>query len=458
MVSMVELEHKAGIDLVYELALRLYPSSMQSFREAISNLLDEGANKIEIQVSINEIILEGDDEGIKDLEQFRTYGQYTKANLGGAIIGMKGLGKLSLLRLGKLVEYRTNNGEYGRDIFMTPKGFKEEVGSVDKFLKHRGTRVIIPNPDEAPPIDELSNYLKKIFGLRIAKGTQIYLNGALLDSKIDADENFLFKCTGGIDVCGNLKQSDKSKGTVDVYIRYVFTESLMVDIERSFSGWVNCNELIPTTARTEIVEDKLYYDFLDHLREYVARHFAKRDEEISQEAIRLGDMLSKLLKDYLLDMKIYPEGSIPLGKGEQESLTGLGKSPSRKRKKKHKVLDTEVPDYVKIHMSKVTNKPIKRCIRTDYGIVWLDQGFGNEYEPVFFIGANEVVRNITNDIYKFALKDKYVSGKWLIPYLSRMAVSMNKESKSWSREQTNLEADKITRYFLEKLGQFSHRR
>jgi len=34
---MMRLEHKAGIDIVYELALRLYPSSLESFREACTD-------------------------------------------------------------------------------------------------------------------------------------------------------------------------------------------------------------------------------------------------------------------------------------------------------------------------------------------------------------------------------------------------------------------------------------
>lgn len=97
----MRLEHKAGIDIIYELAVRLYPSSLESFREAISNALDEGSRKVEIQTSLKEIIVEDWGEGIRDPEKFAIFGEATKAKLGGEIIGEKGLGKLSLLRLAK---------------------------------------------------------------------------------------------------------------------------------------------------------------------------------------------------------------------------------------------------------------------------------------------------------------------------------------------------------------------
>ncbi len=47
-----------------------------------------------------------------------------------------------------------------------------------------------------------------------------------------------------------------------------FVTSFLVDPERTFGGWVNCNELIPTTSRNELVKDKIYDDFLNHLKQY----------------------------------------------------------------------------------------------------------------------------------------------------------------------------------------------
>lgn len=446
----MRLEHKAGIDIVYELAIRLYPSTLESFREAISNSLDEGSDRIEIQASLQEVIVEDWGEGIRDIEQFRTFGQYAKAKLGGEIIGMKGLGKLSLLRLGKKVNFRTNNGEFGIDVIMTPDYLDATIGAKDKFLTHQGTRVIIPDPIDVPPIDDLSSYLKKAFGLRIASGTEIVINGGCLKSKLDKTERFLCRLKGGIDVTGNLKKDQKGRGVVEDYVKHVFISSLLVDPERNFGGWVNCNELIPTTARNDLVKDKTYEEFVDHLKEYVTR-FPKREEEISREEILIGAELSKLLKSYLKDMKLFPEGKIQLGTGKEDSHSALGTKSSKQKEAEKKGSQEEVPDYVKIHTSSKSKRPIRRKTKTDYGIMWFKQDYGNDKEPLFYVEPNMVIENRTNDLYKFAIKRKPSLGpKWLkfLPYLSRMAVSINPDSRKWSREQINLEIDRATRYFL----------
>ncbi len=91
-----------------------------------------------------------------------------------------------------------------------------------------------------------------------------------------------------------------------------------------------------------------------------------------------------------------------------------------------------------------------------HGINWLDQDYGNEREPLFFVDPNIIVRNRTNDLYKFALKNKPSLGpKWLrlSPYLARVAVSMNHEYPKWTREQTNGEIDSACRYFLSNKGE-----
>jgi hypothetical protein len=451
-------EHKAGADIIRELAVRLYPSSLEPFREAISNAIDEGSNKVEIQSSNQEIIVEDWGEGIDNMERFFEFGQASKAGLGGEIIGQKGLGKLSLLRFGDKVQFLTNNGEIGMDIVMTLNDFEYDIRAADKFLNHRGTRIIIPNPKGVPPTDELSNYLKKTFGLRIANGRKIILNGATLEasSKIDPIEKFLFRLTGGqVDVTGNLKEDKKGHGHADIYIRHVFVTSILVDPERRFSGWVNCNELTPTTARNDILTDNdggIFVDFLGHLKQYV-RRFPKIEEEISKEEELLGNELNKMLRNYLSEMKLLPQGTILIGRGSESSLD---KQNKKKKDEKIREVSEEEPEYIKIHSSKKTNKPIKRTVKTDYGIRWVDQNIGNEEEPIFFHEPNLVIRNRTNDIYKFLVKNKASLGSKPVrafPYLARVAVSMNKESEKWNRKQLLLEMDRAIRYFLKNKGE-----
>lgn len=410
---------------------------------------------MEVQASRKEVCVEDWGEGIQDLEKFRTFGDYTKSKRGGETIGMKGLGKLSLLRMGRNVKFRTNNGKYGIEIDMTPEYLDAKMGAKEEYLQHQGTRVDILNPAEVPSNDEIVDYLKQAFGLRIAGGVEIALNGIQLTSKVDKNERFLFRLKGGIDVVGNIKQEKKGHGSLDVYVKHVFVSSILVDPERSFGGWVNCNELIPTTSRNELVKDKTYDDFFEHLKEHVTR-FPKKEEEIGKDEVRMGNELSKLMKNYLKDMKLFPEGKIPLGKGTESTLTALGTKKRKQKEAQKKEEEEEAPDYVKLHTATKTSKPIRRTTKTDYGLMWIDQDYGSEREPLFYVEPNIIVRNRTNALYAFALKNKPSLGpKWLrlLPYLSRVAVSINPDSKKWSREQTNLEVDKATCYFLKQQGE-----
>jgi hypothetical protein len=220
----MRLDHKAGIDIIYELALRLYPSSLESFREAISNSLDEGSKKVEIQASRKEVCVEDWGEGIQDLEKFRTFGDYTKSKRGGETIGMKGLGKLSLLRMGKNVKFKTNNGKFGIEIDMTPEYLDANMGAKEEYLQHQGTRVEIFNPAEVPSNNEIDDYLKRAFGLRIASGVEITLNGISLTSKVDKKDSCLESRV-------ELMSQEMSNKRKKVMALWIFTSSMSLLVQ-----------------------------------------------------------------------------------------------------------------------------------------------------------------------------------------------------------------------------------
>jgi len=453
----MKLEHKPGQDLIYELAVNMYPSLLECFREAIANAYDEGTKKIELEVSNKEVTFEDYGEGIVDVDKFVKFGHATKSKLGGEIIGEKGLGKLSLLRLSKKVNFRSNNGEYGLNLLMTPQDFDCEHGAVNKFLSHKGTRIVIPEPEGIPPIDELAIYLKKAFGLRLVKGSQIILNKVPLKlgprTKLDPTEKLICRLKGATDVTGNIKADKKGRGSLDVYIKHVFVSSVIIDPERRFSGWINCNALTPTTGRNDIVSDSkgIYRDFISHLQEYVKK-FPKIEEEISQDEIKVGNDLNKLLENWLKDMKLIPAGMLLQGKGNEKSHD---KRPKKPKEQTSEAQETKENEYIKKYSQPKTNKPIKRTQKTNYGIHWVDQNIGNSQEPIFFIAPNIIVRNRTNDLYKFAVTKKREFGfKWLrlIPYLARVAATMNPESQKWTRAEMFLEIDKAACHFLTQRG------
>jgi hypothetical protein len=65
--------HEVGKDLIPELAMRVYSSQLDSFREAISNAFDENSQKVALSVSNNKIVIEDWGNGIKDYRRERPW-------------------------------------------------------------------------------------------------------------------------------------------------------------------------------------------------------------------------------------------------------------------------------------------------------------------------------------------------------------------------------------------------
>jgi hypothetical protein len=123
--------HEVGRDLIPELAMRVYSSRLDSFREAISNAFDEDSQKVVLSISNDKIAIEDWGNGIRDYNEFRKFGQASKKSRKEEeeeeeeeeVIGEKGLGKLSLLNLGNCVCFETNNGNVGMKFYMTLNSF-----------------------------------------------------------------------------------------------------------------------------------------------------------------------------------------------------------------------------------------------------------------------------------------------------------------------------------------------
>jgi Histidine kinase-, DNA gyrase B-, and HSP90-like ATPase len=457
---LARIEHKPGPTIIKELSLRLYPTAMESFREAISNAFDEGSKKVEVRCSKEQIVVEDWGGGIQDINTFWIYGHDTKASMSDDTIGQKGLGKLALLRLKEEgVVFRTNNGEVGIETMMNLEGFDPpSYKAATRFLSHQGTQIVIEKPEMVPNVKELGDYLTRIFGLRLASGREILLNGYKLESKVDPKEDLLFRISGGHDVTGNMKQDKAGKGSVDLYVKHVYIRALTVDPERIFKGWVNCNALTPSTNRNDIlVDEPVYLDFIDHLRQYVTRTFPKRDEDLNRQQLIIANELSRMLQKYLKHMNILPRGPLPFGQGPDDSTTGrLGRKDKKKRVERPEV--PSPPEEERIKRSLKTDKHIKRTRKSSLGFeeLWLEEG--NEKEPLYFVEPNFLVYNMTNDLFKFAMKNKAQLGPKplrCLPWLARVGVNMNPEAKKWDKDRFNGEVDRAMRYYLTQMGEIT---
>ncbi len=187
--------HEVGRDLIPELATRVYSSQLDSFREAVSNAFDEDSKQVILTISKDKITIEDWGSGIKDYDEFRKFGQASKKHRNGEVIGEKGLGKLSLLNLGNSVCFETNNGRIGMKFNMNLLGFNKPLfGEAKTFVDHQGTKITISELTKKVETDEVIAYLKKAFGLRLAQGAKITVNGQPVKprSSLDPNEILLF--------------------------------------------------------------------------------------------------------------------------------------------------------------------------------------------------------------------------------------------------------------------------
>jgi Histidine kinase-, DNA gyrase B-, and HSP90-like ATPase len=459
--------HEVGRDLIPELAMRVYSSYLDSFREAISNAFDEDSKKVALSISNDKIVIEDWGNGIKDYNEFRKFGQASKkSRKGEEVIGEKGLGKLSLLNLGKVVCFETNNGRQGMKFYMTLDGFSSPIckKSTAAFVSHRGTRITVIKPINIIQIDELSVYLKRAFGLRLAQGATIIMNNQSIKptSSLDPKEEFLFNLTKIKDahtakVTGNLRTTEEGRGIVDLYIDHVFITRLEVDTRRKFDGWVNCNALTPETSRNNIVQNVIYREFIHLLRRYTSR-FPLREISVDEHKLMLSRELNALLKNYLKDMRINvhsrsnnninADSASSQSAASQGCVEGVG---STMESSKETLTTLQDASDASTNLSVKKHKR-QEDVSNNISVVWEFADLGNEKEPIYFVPPNIIYCNTSNDLYKFALqKNRHFGPTWIrmLPYLARIAVAMGSEPVSrLSPEQHNTRIDEATRYFL----------
>lgn len=449
------IPHRAGSDIIIELATRLYPSILQPFREAISNSIDEKSTKCEISLLPDKITFEDWGEGIKDFDKFTYYGLYQKREIEGDIIGRKGLGKLSLMMLGSDISIYTNNGQVGMYFKMTPEGFtKPRQGSPNSFISHKGTMIIIHKPKVYPLQKELVDYLENIFDIKIAHGLEIIVNNSKLKVKTDFKEQNIFR-SKDFEITGNLIEDEKGRGALKVYINHVHVTTISIAPDLLFSGWVNCNALEPTTDRNDIVRDNKFNEVLVLLKKYVYDKFPRRDFEVTRSEIAIVNNMAKMLKGYLRYSGLYPEGSMQVnGGGGVLTSSTLSITKKEEKEEKGKEVKKKVPEYTKLRVSVPEEKLLKHQIKTRYGTIWWVDNDPN-HEPIYFDPPNMIYYSKNNPLWKFVIdKSEGFGPHWIrfIPYLARVSASIYlwKSKKENDVNEFKQQIDLATHFFLKE--------
>jgi len=323
--------------VIEELADRLYKTAEASCREACSNSIDSGSKKVAFEIGRDQVSMEDWGNGLDQPELLAGVAIAQKKGTGK--IGEKGIGRLALLRLGKVVEFLSNNGEIGiRVIYERGKDPLKEVKRFDRFLSHKGTKVIIhQTSDLVPTVKQLLEYLGKVYAPLIMKDLEITVNGrrSLVPEKFIAKENHILTLPGyharHEQVRGALISEPKSDGKIDVYIHGALVKEKFFVSMNQVRGWIECNILTPRTDRDDIVEDKAFALFKEYICNHVKRNFARIDDIESKSSMqvkkRIKDLFKTFMKDaHLLLPRILGDKSqravIELGTGLQSGVGG----------------------------------------------------------------------------------------------------------------------------------------
>lgn len=468
----IVLEHIAGKDVIDELSKGLYEMPLEAYRELVSNAIDIGSKKVNITLTDKTIYIEDFGQGIQNINDFAFFGQSSKKG-SEKDIGQKGLGKLSALRLGKRVLFLTNNGHVGYRIEMTSTEITYVVDNKNKVLNHTGTMIAINDlTEEVPTFDELASYLKKVFLIRIVNGLQIRINKILLNAD-DFDEHLRKEKPLLVGITGNIIEGEaKPKGSLDVYVKYVYITTIIIDPSRKFKGWVNCNMLKPTTNRNSLVREETYKKFITMLSNYVKQFPEYNGDNISNSQIMMGEQISKIVSEYILKNHINITG-FGKGLGKQTIKGNILKTAKSTDDVNmvHEHANAEIDDEEveerqererdeQLKKKLDLTKKIHRITTDDVGLKYIYQSNGDSRPPLEAIDPNGIIINVTNSLYKLAMTDKKNLGpKYMrmLPYLVEVIMHFIPNIEKKNIDELYMKKCEITKEILnqrEELKEF----
>lgn len=506
------IPHRAGRANVWELVTKQFPGLKEIFREMVSNAIDAGSHRFDIDIGKafkDEISGEDWGKGIENADHFAEYSSGEKEDRveDPNTIGRIGIGKLSTLRFkiapdmplqkaldaNPYVTFLTYfpGADMSSRIQMHLDGHHVQSHGGKHFLEHAGTKIIIEKPITMPDPDEIKKYLASTFAIRIAEGMKIFVNGEQLKARMpkgfDAKGRHIRTVSGGHAITGNLYEDQTGNGELLVFTKKVRVCKLLVDDTRAVAGWVNCDGLSLQLNRNDFVtEDRVYKEFMSQMREEVARkfplkstsqdkdqHVTTRDYNLAREIL---DHIGAWMKEKNIEAKMkmflsatqgqQDTGVDNCGKKLVEAEGSLGK-PHTHHGEHHGTGDgkhnpMQQDSYKgKVHiLVDEKGKTTKRRLKNDMGIQGKHIALGKDKDPIFYWHPGIIVFNISNDLYRYCVDEKL--DKWkiglrkirMLPWLSSVMVDMQPEyvSGKMTVAEYKKQRDEASRFLLKTWG------
>jgi hypothetical protein len=305
--------------------------------------------------------------------------------------------------------------------------------------------------------------------LWIKKGLKIIINDEKVKpfKDIDVEEQKILK-----GITGNIKEDQKGVGTIDVYVKHVYVTSALIDPNHLFSGWVNCNWITPVTARDDIVKDKDYRRFIANLKDYVKRFPEKEPKTFTNEEKVLVTEINKLTETFMEEnnLKVIGKGGRKTKEVEQMVEVSVGDSTMMVKKKEVSEEDEDDDEESDGNKEKTANndpestqklndRPIRHLSTNKFGVLIVNQQYGENKPPIFFFPPNVIVLNTNNSLYSFVMRPNSNLGPQyvrVLPYFSRaladLVASIKGDYEGLTTrellEARDLGTDNILKFFL----------
>jgi hypothetical protein len=215
---------------------------------------------------------------------------------------------------------------------MNMEGFNVKYMNSYMALSHRGLKVVIKHPKKPIVQDgKLIEYLSKIFAIRIARGSKIFVNKIQVHKPegFNSSQYKLFELTNGSNVFGNLNIVERPKpNNIEIFVKRVSVDSKEFDYK--VEGWVNCDALDLDTSRDAIYEgNEIYIEFIEKLLGYLEKNFDKKSENKDKDKeIKSQKQIAKMFVNVVKSIhQLYPEMIKPVLSGNFSNEKGYGNIP-----------------------------------------------------------------------------------------------------------------------------------
>ncbi len=413
--------------LIDEMAERLCTHYTHAFREACVNAYDEDATRVDIYIEPSQIIVEDHGKGIDDVGQFLDTGSPYKKTVVESprfkrkVIGSKGVGKLSLLKLGKRVDVYSNNGSAGHYFGIRIDSLDvnhTEYKHPQDALHHQGTRFTIRDLKRSADPKEMTEYFSKTLALLLSDNYRVFVN--------DVEVSQRYRRTVNVSVRTNLGQISgylEAKGhQIAMLCKNLYVTTKIIYPERLASGWVNADFLVPSTARDDFVQDNPEWkEFHDQLRSYIASKFPRKTEAAKKSFRKLLRKITSQLGQAVRELGLPVEGSMPKSKRTKDEKVDYGveamlKTPKEKESEEKTAPHEKRPPPIRMS-SKLLEKAIGRPLRTDFGVVIVEAELGEDVRPTLAVPPNQIAINLSNSLTKLLYEKKQFDA---IPLLTRL--------------------------------------